>query len=188
MEERIGLLIYLSLAWLVLLTASCGDEKQRKSAPKISQETLININRQLVKNDTKRIKGYIQTHHLKMQMTNTGLWYSVEKRGAGNLAKKGDIIYLNYELRLLDGTLCYSSTKDGIKSFLVGQGGVESGLEEAVLMLRQGDKGKFILPPHLAHGLIGDENKIPAHSSIVYDLEVLKLETPQSKNNENKVD
>jgi FKBP-type peptidyl-prolyl cis-trans isomerase len=53
---------------------------------------------------------------------------------------------------------------------------VESGLEEGILLLREGDKAKFILPPHLAHGLLGDDNKIPARSIIVYDLELLSLE------------
>jgi FKBP-type peptidyl-prolyl cis-trans isomerase len=29
------------------------------------------------------------------------------------------------------------------------------------------------MPPHLAYGLIGDDNKIPARAIIVYDVEVI---------------
>ncbi len=43
-------------------------------------------------------------------------------------------------------------------------------------MLREGDRAVFIMPPHLAAGLPGDGDKIPAHSVIVYEVEVLKLE------------
>ena len=59
--------------------------------------------------------------------------------------------------------------------FKIGQGGVESGLEEAVLLMSVGDKGRFIMPPHLAHGLLGDNNKIPPRSIIVYQAELIKL-------------
>ena len=42
-------------------------------------------------------------------------------------------------------------------------------------MLKKGSKARFILPPHLAHGLIGDENRIPARAIIIYDIEVLSI-------------
>jgi FKBP-type peptidyl-prolyl cis-trans isomerase len=38
-----------------------------------------------------------------------------------------------------------------------------------------GDKARLILPPHLAHGLLGDENRIPARSIIVYEIELLDI-------------
>ena len=63
------------------------------------------------------------------------------------------------------------------KQFRIGQGGVESGLEEGVLLLlHEGDKATFIMPPHLAHGLPGDGNRIPARSIIVYEVELVKVE------------
>lgn len=95
--------------------------------------------------------------------------------GKGDLAKKGQVISLKYKLSLLDGTLCYSSDESGMKRFLIGQGGVESGLEEAVLMLKKGAKARFILPPHLAHGLVGDNGKVPARATVVYDVDVVDI-------------
>jgi FKBP-type peptidyl-prolyl cis-trans isomerase len=41
--------------------------------------------------------------------------------------------------------------------------------------MKPGQKGKFILPPHLAYGLLGDEKMIPSRSIIVYDIEMLKV-------------
>ena len=57
----------------------------------------------------------------------------------------------------------------------MGKGGVESGLEMAVLLMKDGQKGKFILPPHLGHGLIGDNDKIPPLAILVFDIELLAV-------------
>jgi FKBP-type peptidyl-prolyl cis-trans isomerase len=71
--------------------------------------------------------------------------------------------------------LCYTSGNLGEKKFSVSQGGVESGLEEGILMLRVGDKARFIMPPHLAHGLLGDQKKIPPRAIIVYEVEITNI-------------
>jgi FKBP-type peptidyl-prolyl cis-trans isomerase len=52
---------------------------------------------------------------------------------------------------------------------------VESGLEEVILFLKKGDRAKIIIPSHLAFGLVGDGNKIPAMATLVYDLELIEL-------------
>ena len=38
-----------------------------------------------------------------------------------------------------------------------------------------GDKMRFILPSHLAHGLTGDQTKIPPFSSVMYEIELLEI-------------
>ncbi len=49
----------------------------------------------------------------------------------------------------------------------------ETGKHE-VEMMREGEKARFIIPPHLAYGLLGDEKQIPARSIIVYEVELLE--------------
>jgi FKBP-type peptidyl-prolyl cis-trans isomerase len=137
---------------------------------------LMNVNKKLVDRDAAEIKKYADSAGLDMKTTETGLWYRIKKEGIGEKASKGRVITLEYKVSLLDGTVCYTSEKDGLKVFEIGHGGVESGLEEAVLMLNKGAEAVFILPPYLAHGLLGDENKIPARSSIVYEVKVLSIE------------
>jgi len=39
-----------------------------------------------------------------------------------------------------------------------------------------GDKATFIMPPHLAYGLPGDGNKIPARSVIAYEVILVKVD------------
>jgi FKBP-type peptidyl-prolyl cis-trans isomerase FkpA len=140
------------------------------------QQHMVGVNRILIKNDRQRILGYIERQKLEMHETGTGLWYLIENKGNGLKAQKGKIATIQYQISLLDGTPCYNSKKDGPKTFMIGKGGVESGLEEGILMLNEGGKEKLIIPPYLAHGLLGDEKKIPARAIIIYDLELISLQ------------
>jgi FKBP-type peptidyl-prolyl cis-trans isomerase FkpA len=152
-----------------------NNQSIRSNSDPNQKENLIKANRALVDKDQERIKEMVQHHGWDMQTTPTGLWYQIIENGTGNLVKTGNVVRLKYKLSLLDGTPCYSSDSLGLKEFRVGSGGVESGLEEAVLMLRKGDKARFILPPHLAYGLIGDQHKIPARATIIYSIEVVNI-------------
>jgi FKBP-type peptidyl-prolyl cis-trans isomerase len=82
---------------------------------------------------------------------------------------------MEYNVKLLTGDMIYSSKELGSKTFEIGHGGVESGLEEALLYLKLGDKAKLIIPSHLAFGLLGDQNKVPPRSTLVYDIEIVNL-------------
>jgi FKBP-type peptidyl-prolyl cis-trans isomerase len=140
-----------------------------------TREALVGANRLLVKKDNEKIRAFVQRNNWNMHQTSSGLWYMVIHEGSGRHARAGDMITIAYRLELLDGTLCYSSDSLGLKNFRIGQGGVESGLEEGVLLLKKGDSARFILPPHLAHGLTGDGNRIPARSVIRYEVDIIDL-------------
>ena len=162
----------------LLIFFSCNTEKQKENKPafKHTKESLQEVNKLLVDKDVELIKSYVNRRKWDMNITETGLWYMINKETNGEDIVKGDYITYNYKVRLLNGTLCYSSDSLGAKSIIVGQGGVETGLEEGILMLKNGSKARFIMPPHLAHGLIGDENRIPARAVIIYDIEILNIE------------
>lgn len=162
----------------LLLLVSCQGKVREAPASEIreAEKAMVGANRILVKKDQEKIKAYIQQNNLSLEESETGLWYGISKEGTGDKAVKGQVATLAYKVSLLDGTLCYDSNTLGVKEFRIGQGGVEAGLEEGLLMLRVGSKATFIMPPHLAHGLPGDGNKIPARSIIVYDVELLKLQ------------
>lgn len=160
---------------LALTLTGCNSGEKRSEKVPMSKENLIKANKGLVSLDKERIEAFVKRHNWDMETSKTGLWYQIYEHGTGDSAQTGKVATLKYEVSLLDGTLCYTSDSIGPKTFLIGQGGVESGLEEAVLMMRIGDKARFIMPPHLAYGLIGDEDKIPARATIVYNVELLKL-------------
>ncbi|MGM0408643.1 MAG: FKBP-type peptidyl-prolyl cis-trans isomerase [Bacteroidota bacterium] len=151
---------------------SVQEKSEEDNKVKYSKKSLEKINQLLVEKDVEIIKNYIERREWDMEMTETGLWYMIYQEGFGDLIEENDFIIMNYKIWLMDGTLCYSSDSLGPKSFIVGKGGVESGLEEGLLLLKNGSRARFIMPPHLAHGLIGDNEKIPARATIIYDVEI----------------
>ena len=161
---------------LVLILISCRHvEKPVSNEQAPDENNLVNLNKVLIKKDRQSIIGYLKRHHVEMNETTTGLWYTITKPGTGPRVESNKVITLAYEVKLLDGTLCYSSDNDGLKTFLVGKGNVESGLEEGILLLHVGDKARFLIPPHLAHGHTGDDNKIPPRAILDYRVEVLNI-------------
>jgi len=144
------------------------------------REELLQANKQVIDKENEQIDDLVRRYGWKMTETGTGLRYLIYQKGTGPLAKTGQWVKLNYEVRLITGDVIYSSKQSGPKEFRIGSGGVESGLEEAILKLSVGDKAKLILPSHLAHGLAGDQDKIPPKASLIYDVEVLSLDITQN--------
>lgn len=162
------------------LFLACGDS-QKKSTQNINiqskefQDKLIDANKMYVKQESDEIDQYVRHRAWNMTTTGTGLRYMITKKGEGEKAVIDKFARVNYKISLLDGTVCYTSDSTGARDFLVGQDNVESGLHEAIQLMNVGGKAVFILPSHLAHGLIGDENKIPPKSSVIYELELLAV-------------
>ncbi len=164
---------------LVTIVACTGNHKKSAKQPNIQsrefQDKLIDANKMYVKRESDEIDQYIAHKGWLMTTTGTGLRYLITKKGAGELAKLEQRAKVNYKISLLDGTLCYSSEVTGPKEFLIGRDNVESGLHEGIQYMHLGDKAILILPSYMAHGLIGDESKVPPHASVVYELELLSL-------------
>jgi FKBP-type peptidyl-prolyl cis-trans isomerase FkpA len=171
--------VKLYVASFLALTILCYNCARREPADENSKNgstrDLVPVNKYLVKKNRQNISNFVHRKKWDMKETSTGLWYMIYEHGTGSKAENGKSISLQYSVALLDGDVCYNSDSLGLKTFTIGSGRVESGLEEASLLLRQGDKARIILPPHLAYGLLGDNNKIPPQSSILYDLFVVQI-------------
>lgn len=175
--KKRGIFLWVSVLLFMVASTSChsgADSKQDNRKP-VSEGTLVRINKYLVGKDADVIRAYLKRRNWAMEVTETGLWYQIYQHGTGDQAQTGKIASINYKVSLLDGTLCYSSDSLGVKKFRIGKGGVEKGLEEGILMMRVGDKARFIMPPHLADGLIGDQDRIPPRSIILYEVELLQI-------------
>jgi FKBP-type peptidyl-prolyl cis-trans isomerase FkpA len=159
----------------VLLSCNNNSEKtvyKRKPGNK----ELVELNSYLVEKDKERIQNYIERKNFKMKESSSGLWYLIIIEGRGEFFKENDKVLMEYECSLLDGTVCYSSKNLGPKEVVLGKGELESGLNEGLRRLKPGGEAVFILPPFLAHGLIGDGNLIPPRATIVYEIKILNSE------------
>lgn len=167
--------ILLTIVISVTLLMSCTEEQDNSSNIDIKKrkESLEKANRYMYLQEKEDINNYIERHGIDVVRTGSGLCYRVVKQGHGDRIRTDEIVSMEFEVRLLNGDLVYSSKEDGIKEFVVGRGGVEGGLEEAVLNLHRGDVAEIIIPSHLAHGLIGDGRRIKARTPIVYKVKII---------------
>lgn len=166
----------LSICLIVILHCSCksGQQKDPPMFPEEpDQDQLIDMNRMLIREYASSIREYGKGQGWNLTETNTGLYYQiVEHNRKGSVAERrvqsGDTVSLNYSVHLIDGTLCYSSTQQGPKTFIVDQSEAEQGLHQAVKLMEIGDSATFMIPPYLAFGLVGDGRKIPGRAILVY--------------------
>ena len=168
----------LIIGFATVLLVSCFGSPERhdfeKQQTREHKEALIEVNKQLVRDDMSEIENYAERRGWDMLMTKTGVWYQVYEQGKGAQIHEKQTISFNYTVHLLNGKLCYSSEQDGKpKTVTVGQGEPVHGLDKHLELLKRGDKARFILPPHMAYGMVGDNNKIPMRSTIVYNIEVI---------------
>ncbi len=159
---------------LIGLISCTGEKTGGNTPPKApDKEDLIRRNKDLVVQENQRIDAFVSRRQWPMKASGTGLRYWVMEAGNGDSVQTGDVIAVYYEISLLDGTICYSSDEQTPEHFKVGMDQVESGLHEGVTYLHVGDHARLILPPHLAHGLVGDLNKIPPQSTLIYDIRIV---------------
>lgn len=169
-------LIAFLLIWSVIAN-SCKQANQPhdNASDEELKELLINANIAARHAEEEQINDFIGRHRWEMQKTGSGLRYMIYKQGNGAKAEEGKIAKISYSLSLITGNEVYSSDEGGPMAFLIGKGGVESGLEEAILLLHVGDKAKIIIPSHLGFGLAGDDHRIPPKATLIYDIELLEI-------------
>ena len=105
----------------------------------------------------------------------SGLQYEVINEGnTGTYAKATDQVQCHYEGTLIDGTLFDSSIKRG-QPATFGVSQVIPGWVEALQLMPEGAKWKLYIPSELAYGAQGAGEMIPPHSTLIFEVELLKV-------------
>lgn len=114
--------------------------------------------------------------------TESGLKYlMINENKTGKLVGKNKAV-VHYSGFFMDGKIFDSSVERG-NTFTVhvGKGQVIKGWDEALALLRKGEKAKLILPYQLAYGEKGF-GPIPAKATLIFDVEIVDvIEVPQAK-------
>jgi len=174
LPERSNNLFPLICIFCTLFISGCRNSDPPDENRKLSADQLMDINRQLLIKDKERIENYIIRKDLKMEMTASGLWYSVLLKGEGEILSEGSEATLEYVCRLLDGTKCYSSETDGLLKVIIGKTEMPAGLNEGLRLLTYGSEAFFIIPSYLGYGLMGDGKMIPARAVLTYEVKVVE--------------
>lgn len=112
--------------------------------------------------------------------TPSGLQYKVLVKGEGEVPRMTDKVLVNYEGRLIDGTVFDASKKHGDKpaSFRADQ--VIKGWTEALTMMPVGSKWQLFIPQELAYGE-RNAGQIQPYSTLIFDVELVGIDKPQPK-------
>jgi len=110
----------------------------------------------------------------------SGLQYKIEKKGPGKKPGPNDSVTVHYKGTLIDGTEFDSSYKRGEPvSFPVG--GVIPGWTEALQLMEEGSKWQLFIPANLAYGERGAGAQIGPNSTLIFEVELLKVELPKKQ-------
>jgi FKBP-type peptidyl-prolyl cis-trans isomerase FkpA len=106
---------------------------------------------------------------------------SDEVVGTGAVAEAGDSVTVNYVGALTNGTVFDASANHGSSgfTFTLGAGQVIKGWDVGVAGMKVGGKRKLVIPPDMAYGNQAIGNVIPANSTLVFEVELVKVSKAQ---------
>lgn len=110
--------------------------------------------------------------------TASGLQYEVITAGTGPAPTADDQVQVNYEGKMLDGTVFDSSIARG-QPVTFPLTGVITGWTEGLQLMKEGGKYRFFIPAKLAYGETG-ASTIPPNSVLIFEVELLKVIKPDT--------
>ena len=164
-------------------TKSISEVMSGKETAISSREAPVLLNEYFQKKEKEQAqtaiaegKVYLEENAKRDGVTQTksGLQYEVLTEGTGKSPKATDTVRCHYEGRLLDGTVFDSSYKRGEPADF-GLNQVIPGWTEGVQLMKEGAKFRFHIPYLLAYGERGAGAQIPPYSTLVFDVELIKV-------------
>ena len=108
-----------------------------------------------------------------VQATASGLQYKVITAGTGKSPKATDVVEVNYEGKLIDGTVFDSSYERG-EPIEIPLNQEIAGWTEGLQLMKEGGKYEFYIPAELAYGEAGNQG-IDPNSTLIFTVELLSV-------------
>ena len=108
-----------------------------------------------------------------MITTDSGLQYEVLVEGAGATPGPTDTVSAHYHGTFEDGRVFDSSVERG-EPIDLPVNGVIAGWQEALQMMKEGDKWRLVVPSELGYGAAG-AGPIPGNTTLVFEVELIKV-------------
>lgn len=170
------ILKYFTAILFVLIFVSCQPSQEPQKPKPYTKKQLdslvIDMEQKYNRMEEDRIRDYI-SRHIPMQKSQMGYWYAITQKnpdgkpiGESSLVKYTRVVSLCNTKELYNDQIILK----------IGNGNEISGMHEALKMLRKGEKALFIFPSYLAHGLLGDMNKVPPKSELIYEVNILDVQ------------
>ena len=97
------------------------------------------------------------------------------EEGEGETPTKGDRVTVHYTGKLIDGTVFDSAVERG-EPATFGVTQVIPGWVEALQMMKTGAKWRLYIPSALAYGPNGAGGVIGPNATLIFDVELIKIE------------
>lgn len=160
-------------------TASLTDEEMAsvlsQYKKRLEAKQLVDFQQLAIKNEQAG-KAFLAENAKKSSIvtTKSGLQYQVLEQGKGKSPQATSTVKVNYEGRLLDGTVFDSSiARNHPIEFKLSQ--VIAGWTEGVQTMKEGGKSRFFIPANLAYGDVGAGDSIGPNSTLIFDIELLEV-------------
>ena len=163
-------------AMLMMGMASCGGNTESSEATETTEEATPDSGEQIKDNLTLG-REFLEENakNDSVVQTESGLQYMVLKEGTGAKPGPTDNVTVHYTGRLLDGTVFDSSVERGEPAtFPLNK--VIPGWTEGLQLMSEGAKYRLFIPSELAYGENGAGDKILPNSTLIFDVELIKVE------------
>ena len=122
-------------------------------------------------------KDYLEANKSKEGVVElpSGLQYRIMKEGNGPKPTLSDTVRTHYHGTTIDGKVFDSSVERG-ESITFPVTGVIKGWTEALQLMPVGSKWELVIPYNLAYGDRAQGPKIPAYSTLIFEVELLGIE------------
>lgn len=154
----------------------------QQSFAKRQQEKQVKKAVAMIQKNRKAAEEFLKANKTKdgVVETKSGLQYKVIKKGEGKKPLPTDTVKVQYKGTLLDGKEFDSSYKRNEPAvFQVNQ--VIAGWQEALPLMPVGSTFELFIPPDLAYGDRGAPPVIEPGSMLIFQVELLGIETPAEK-------
>lgn len=118
---------------------------------------------------------------LKPKKMACGIKYYIVDSGHGKPARAGDNVYVHFTGWLPNGTI-YTSTRNtgDARRFTAGAGETFDGMDSAIMLMPEGARFRFVIPPQMAFGKEGYGNRVPPNTKVTLDIEMVRI-SPEKK-------
>ncbi|MDE6009867.1 MAG: FKBP-type peptidyl-prolyl cis-trans isomerase [Muribaculaceae bacterium] len=151
-------------------------EMSAEEAQQLINEYLEDMQKKATEAAQAEAKVFLDENATKegVKVTASGLQYKVLKEGEGAQPTAEDEVTVHYTGKLLNGTVFDSSVNRGEPAtFPLNR--VIPGWTEGVQLMKEGAKYEFYIPSDLAYGPQGIPNVIPPHSTLIFEVELIKV-------------
>jgi FKBP-type peptidyl-prolyl cis-trans isomerase FkpA len=124
------------------------------------------------------LKKYLEDNKIMNPPTASGIYILETVSSQGMKIDSGNWVKLHFKVSAIDGKQIFSSLdRPEPLKFQYGQKFDTPGLEEAVGTMKKGSKAKVIVPSKMAFGEMGRGNVVPPYSTLIYDVEIVDVQT-----------